>query len=147
MADMCAVCGRPILIGEFPCIATARPHERGTGARIGDECDFYDPHLEQRFTSKAAHDRAIKARGWVRKVRHAPLPGSDKSALTQSWNVCPAALLISEADRIAQLHAWDRVHGLNTEPRAVAVIVPAPAPAFAPDVQRSLAEQAAGLGL
>jgi len=113
----------------------------------GDACDFVDPHLEQRFTSKAEHNRALRSRGLVRKVRHAPLPGSDKSALTQRWDTCPAALLVSDADRIAQWHAWDREQGIVTVPRDTVMLAPSPDPIFSADEQRSLSDLAAQVGL
>lgn len=139
----CDRCGKALAIGEFPFC----PHGMGTGARIGDECDFYDPNLQRRFTSKSEHDRAIKERGWVRKVKHVGLQGSDKSPYTQRWDTCPAALLISEADRIANLQAWDVAHGLTATERPVALVIPEPEPLFSETTQRQLSDVAAQVGL
>lgn len=139
----CEVCGLPIAVGEFPCISRPRPHERGSGSRIGDECDFYDPNFERRFTSKAEHDRVLKEHGLVRKVRHVGVGGSDKSTFTRRWEAVPT---ISEADRIAHWHATERQFA-TTHPQPVALIVPEPEPVFSPDVQRELCEVAARVGL
>lgn len=118
------------------CGASTERVWRTAPAVNGDACDFVDPHLEQRFTSKAEHDRALKARGLVRKVRHAPLPGTDRSRFTTRWDTCPAALLISEAERIAQWHAWDVAQGIVILPRdQVELIAP---PRFSASEQDAL---------
>lgn len=134
----------------LPCPSCDRPTERvwtASAAVIGDECDFYDPNLERRFTSKAEHLKEITARGWVHKVKHMPMPGTDKSTFTKRWDTCPATLLQSEEDRIARWHQWDREQGLTTTPTDVAIIAPEPASVFSPQEQRELSDLAARVGL
>lgn len=131
-----------------PCPTCGAPTERlwkASAAAIGDECDFYDPNFERRFTSRSEHDRVIKEAGLVRKVKHRGKPGSDKSEFTQRWDVCPAALLISEEDRLAHWHATEAA--IASEPRAVTLIAPEPEPVFTPAQLAELSAVAARVGL
>lgn len=134
----------------YPCPECGHETRRiwkASAAVRGDECDFYDPNFERRFTSRAEHDRVLKEHGLVRKVRHVGGKGSDKSAHTQRWDVCPSALLISEEDRIAGLRAFDERHGLTMTPQPVTLIVPEPVSAFSPEQHAQLSAKAAQVGL
>lgn len=125
------------------CGATTDRLFKASATVAGDECDFYDPNLERRFTSKAEHDRAIKEQGWVRKVKHVGASrGSDKSPLTQRWVAAPT---ISEAERIAHWHATEAEIATPTAP--VALVIPDPVSAFTVEQRESLARTAAQLGL
>lgn len=74
MSDICTVCGLPIEVGDYPCIATARPHQRGINGAIGDECDIWQEngfHHPRHFTSKAERVRALAEKGLEERVCNA----------------------------------------------------------------------------
>lgn len=84
----CLVCGLPLEVGEFGCISTIRPHERGSNSVVSDECDITQEHFgvtPEHFTSKLAMARRAKELGLQPFVRHIGDPGSDKSAKTSRW--------------------------------------------------------------
>jgi hypothetical protein len=136
-ATPCPTCGAP----------TERIWTRSAAVR-GDDIPggFYDPNFERQFYTWSEHDRAIKEAGLVRKVKHVGTRGSDKSELTQRWDTCPAALLISEEDRIASLRAFDERHGLTADPRPVSIVAPEPEEVFTPEQREELARVASRVG-
>jgi hypothetical protein len=46
--DICAVCGKPIQIGEWPCVYTPRPHERSV--QTAPFVAYYDHGLGMEIT-------------------------------------------------------------------------------------------------
>lgn len=127
-----------------PCPTCGQPTERiwkASAAVRGDECDFYDPNFERRFTSMAEHDRTLKQHGLVRKVRHVGTRGGDRSAYTTRWVGCPT---ISEEDRRAHWYATEPATAPVTPTR---IVIPEPESVFTPDQQRDLARVAAQVGL
>jgi hypothetical protein len=99
-----------------------------------------------RYDSKSERRRLMKERGLVGDmdaVRHVGVQGSDKSPYTVRWDTCPAALLVSEADRIAQWHAWDREHGIVPIDRPVVIHAPEPEPVLTPEQHAAIAQLAA----
>jgi len=135
---------------QTPCRTCGAPTERvwvTATAVIGDEIDYVDDNLGPepiRIRSKAERRRLMKERGLVEAVRHVGTQGSDRSPHTQRWDTCPAALLVSEADRIAQWHAWDAAHGIVNHP--VERIEVATVPTFGDDEMAHLSRVAAGAG-
>lgn len=103
MIDLCTVCGLEIQVGDYPCISTPRPHERGINGAIGDECDIWQENgfrHPQHFTHKSALRRALAANGHEMAVRHVPIPGTDRSPHTSDWSrgsvdLVAAAALVS----------------------------------------------------
>lgn len=56
---------------------------------IGDEIDIVQEngfHEPRRFTSKAEYKRALDEAGLEQRVRHVPVPGTDKSPYTTDWS-------------------------------------------------------------
>lgn len=89
MSDLCTVCGLPIEVGDYPCITTARPHQRGINGAIGDECDIWQENgfrHPRHFSHKSELKRALAAEGKEIQVRHRTLPGTDKSPFTTDWS-------------------------------------------------------------
>lgn len=83
---VCEQCGHTIQIGEWPMC----PHGETRGSVIGDACDIWQENgfaEPQHFTSKEARRKAIEAAGLQEMIRHKPVPGTDKSPHTQSWDV------------------------------------------------------------
>ena len=87
--ELCTICGKPIDIGDYPCVTTPRPHQRGINGAIGDECDIVQENgfrHPTRFTSKRELTRALAANGHEIMVRHKTIPGTDKSPYTTDWS-------------------------------------------------------------
>lgn len=83
----CERCGIELHIGDFPFC----PHGRGTNTVNGDEIpggEWQENgfHTPQKFYSKKDRDRALAARGYEIRVRHVPIPGTDKSPYTSDWS-------------------------------------------------------------
>jgi hypothetical protein len=95
-----------------------------------------------RYDSKSERRRLMKERGLEEGVRHVGVQGSDKSPHTQRWDVCPAALLISEADRLAQWYATEAAL-TPIPPRDVTILAPEPEPTFTADQYATVAAVAA----
>lgn len=126
---------------------TERARLTGTVHVISDDIPggFTDENLGPTpitYYSKSERRRLMKERGIRDGVRHVGLQGSDKSPHTQRWDVCPASLLISEADRLAQWYAWDVENGLTMEPRDVQIVAPESA-VFTPEQHDQIAALAA----
>lgn len=90
MPDLCLVCGLPLEVGDFGCIATIRPHGRARLRMIEDSIPngMVIENLSakpQTFYSKSAYREACAAAGVVNKVQHVPKQGSDKSDHTSRW--------------------------------------------------------------
>lgn len=83
----CDVCHKELIVGEFPfCPHGMRGGHMGI---IGDECDVVQEngfHHPTRFTSKSALAKALDEKGLEMRVRHVPIPGSDKSPHTTDWS-------------------------------------------------------------
>lgn len=70
------------------CGATAERLWR-TRAVLSDECSILQENgfrHPTRFTSKAALSKALDAKGLEIRVRHMPIPGTDKSPHTTDWS-------------------------------------------------------------
>lgn len=142
---ICERCGAILEIGAFPfCKGDPSAHAKGFTRVNGDEIPggFIDEnmgHEPVRYDSWSERRRLMKERGLVDATRHVGSQGSDKNPHTQRWDVCPAALLISEDERIAHLRAWDVQHGLTPREHPVAIVVPEPEPTFTPEQYREIA--------
>ncbi len=89
MSDLCAICHLPIEVGDYPCISSPRPHQRGINGAIGDECDIWQENgfrHPRHFTSKKERTRALAANGLEEQIRHVTVPGTDKSPYTTDWS-------------------------------------------------------------
>lgn len=74
MTELCTVCGLPIDVGDYPCIVTARPHQRGINGAIGDECDFWQENGTRQpihFTHKSEFRRWLDVNNYENKVCNA----------------------------------------------------------------------------
>lgn len=94
--DVCQVCGLPIVVGEYPCIASVRPHQSGIASVIGDECDFVQHNGTREpihFRSKIEFRRWCKENSYRVRAEHKGLPGSDKSKHTSSQSAVTAETL------------------------------------------------------
>jgi len=83
----CETCHRELVVGEWPFC----PHgfRQTRGGVIGDECDIVQENgftHPTRFTSKNALAKALDAKGLEMRVRHVPIPGTDKSPHTTDWS-------------------------------------------------------------
>lgn len=72
---ICTVCGLPLEVGEFPCIASVRPHGRGNYTNIPDEIvgGFVQEnfgHAPETFYSKQAMARRAKELNLESMVRY-----------------------------------------------------------------------------
>jgi hypothetical protein len=94
------------------------------------------------YYSKSERRRLMKERGLEEGVRHVGVQGSDKSPHTQRWDVCPAALLISEADRLKQWYATEAAL-TAMPPHAVKILAPEPEPALTAEQYAKVAALAA----
>lgn len=99
----CPACHKELILGEWPFC----PHGRPMYSAIGDECDVIQENgfaHPTRFTSKQALKKALDAKGLEMKVRHVPIPGTDKSPYTSDWargtvDLDAAAALVDPARR------------------------------------------------
>lgn len=87
---LCVVCGLPLEIGQFGCIATIRPHATSSLRVIGDDIPGglvieNMSAMPQKFYTKSAYREAMRVANVKNEVRHAPRPGSDKSPFTQRF--------------------------------------------------------------
>lgn len=76
MSEICAVCGLPLAVGEFGCIATVRPHGRLSGTVIDDTIigGFVQENFgtePETFYSKKDMARRAKELGLMPFVRNA----------------------------------------------------------------------------
>lgn len=81
----CDRCGHVFEIGDWPFC----PHGRSSLAVHGDALDYIDENLGPHpihIRSKAQRQHIMKERGLEEFVRHAPLPGTDKSPHTTDWS-------------------------------------------------------------
>jgi hypothetical protein len=77
-------------------LTETRPRSSPAPTVVGDACDVTIEHgicwpggAPRHYTSKAEMKREAWKRGLVNYVRHVPVPGSDKSPFTASWDVGP----------------------------------------------------------
>ena len=86
----CDRCGHVFAIGDFPfCEGRVEDHRRGTPTIIGDACDVWQENgtpVPIHFQSKSDRRVWLKANGLEERVRHVPLPGTDKSPYTTNWS-------------------------------------------------------------
>lgn len=92
MNDICPTCGAVLEVGAWPfCRGTADSHAPGRPAVVADEVPggfwqengFREP---RKFYSKSERDRALAEKGLEIRVRHVPVPGSDRSPHTVDWS-------------------------------------------------------------
>jgi hypothetical protein len=84
-AICCDICHKELIVGEWPYC----PHGVSHYTAIGDACDVVQENgfaHPTRFTSKRALDRALAAKDLEIRVRHKPVPGTDKSPHTSDWS-------------------------------------------------------------
>ena len=80
----CERCGAELPLGEWPWC----PHGAARSGVVGDELDYIDHNLGRhpiRITSRSQRRQLMAEQGLIEKVRHVPVPGSDKSPHTQSF--------------------------------------------------------------
>lgn len=74
-----------------PCPACGTPMEHlwtATPVMINDSCDMIVENLASHplyFDSKTKWRERMKLEGKINKVKHTPVPGSDKSPVTTRW--------------------------------------------------------------
>lgn len=128
---VCEECGAELRIGDFPiCHGDPTRHAPGLSRVNGDECDVIQENgfrHPTRFTSKTALARALAEKGLEMRVRHVPIPGTDKSPHTTDWSkgsidpyTLESARILSErngaakgtkVDESADLSGWESALG------------------------------------
>lgn len=109
MSEPCSVCGLPIEVGEYPCITTARPHQRGINGAIGDECDVWQENgfrTPQHFTSKKERIRALAEKGLEERVCNAGV----HDVLVPRWSMMDPQTM-KNAEALAMRHGASKGRG------------------------------------
>lgn len=84
MSDSCDLCGKILVVGDWPFC----PHGRGANYVLGDEIDVTIEHFgptPERFRSRERLAHRMRELRLERFVRHVGAPGSDKSKHTSRW--------------------------------------------------------------
>lgn len=114
MSDLCLVCGLPIEVGDYPCITTARPHQRGINGAIGDECDVWQEngfHTPRHFTSKKERLRALAEKGLEERVCNAGI----HDTIVPRWSMMDPQTL-KNAEELAKRHGASKGKDVDRDP-------------------------------